>query len=63
MIAIRGAFFISGILSIALAGDMPLVREGKYWVEVRSGAEPVAPSAHVRITSRGAVTLNGGAGQ
>jgi DUF4097 and DUF4098 domain-containing protein YvlB len=54
---------ISGFLTIALAGafagEPVLTRDGKYWVEVRSGAESVAPSAHLRITSRGPVTLNG----
>ncbi len=54
---------ISGFLTIALAGafagEPVLTRDGKYWVEVRSGAESVAPSAHLHITSRGPVTLNG----
>jgi DUF4097 and DUF4098 domain-containing protein YvlB len=55
----RLAVVICGFLSAAVAADPALTREGKYWVEVRSGSEPVAPSTRLRITSRGAVTLNG----
>jgi len=56
---LRPALLVSGLLSVALAGEPPLTREGKYWVEVRSGSEPFAPASHLRIVSRGAVTLNG----
>jgi DUF4097 and DUF4098 domain-containing protein YvlB len=59
MTILRPAVLVSGFLSIALAAEPVLTREGKYWVEVRSGSEPIAPSAHLRITSRGAVTVNG----
>ncbi len=58
--------FACGSLSVALslslslaAAEPPLTREGKYWVEVRSASEPMASSARLHITSRGAVTLNG----
>lgn len=57
----RPVILISGFLSVALAGEPALTREGKYWVEVRSGAEAIAPAAHFHITSRGAVTVNGAA--
>ncbi|MGA2137066.1 MAG: hypothetical protein ABSH50_32645 [Bryobacteraceae bacterium] len=46
-------------LSLALAADPVLTREGPYWVEVRSGSETLAPGARLRINARGAVTLNG----
>jgi DUF4097 and DUF4098 domain-containing protein YvlB len=59
MTILRPALLVSGCLSMALAAEPALTREGKYWVEVRSGSEPVTPSAHLRITSRGPVTLNG----
>jgi DUF4097 and DUF4098 domain-containing protein YvlB len=59
MTILRPALLISGFLSIALAAEPALTRDGKYWVEVRSGSEPMPPSARLRITSRGAVTLNG----
>jgi len=47
------------LVSVALAGDPALKREGSYWVEVRSGSEALPPGAHVRINARGAVTVNG----
>jgi DUF4097 and DUF4098 domain-containing protein YvlB len=50
---------VSGFGSIALAAEPSLTRDGKYWVEVRSGSEPMAPTARLRINSRGPVTLNG----
>src|ERR1022692_4064272 len=56
---LRSAILVSGCLSLALAAEPALTREGKYWVEVRSGSEPMAPSTRLRITSRGAVTFNG----
>src|ERR1039458_6360844 len=56
---LRSAILVSGFLSLALAAEPALTREGKYWVEVRSGSEPMASSTRLRITSRGAVTLNG----
>ena len=59
MIMLRPIILFSGFLCIALAAEPPLTREGKYWVEVRSGSEPLAPSVRLRISSRGAVTLNG----
>ena len=59
MTILRPALLVSGFLSIALAAEPALTREGKYWVEVRTGSEPITPSARLRITSRGAVTLNG----
>ncbi|HVN03335.1 MAG TPA: hypothetical protein VMT86_02895 [Bryobacteraceae bacterium] len=43
----------------ARAGEPVLTREGKYWVELRSGSESLAPACRVRINARGAVTLNG----
>jgi DUF4097 and DUF4098 domain-containing protein YvlB len=55
----RPALLLSGFLSLALAGEPVLTREGKYWVEVRSGSESMGPSARLRITSRGPITLNG----
>ena len=54
---------VSGFLSVAMAGEPALTRDGKCWVEVLKGSEPIAASAHLRITSRGAVTLNGVPGQ
>lgn len=59
---LRPILLVSGFLSIALAGEPVLTREGKYWVEVRSGSEAMAPAARLRIASRGAVTLNGAPG-
>ena len=59
MTMLRPTLLISGFLSIALAGEPPLTREGKYWVEVRSGAEPMAPSARLHINSRGPIAING----
>jgi len=56
---LRPILLVSGFLSLALAGEPVLTREGKYWVEVRDGSESVAPSARLRIASHGAVTLNG----
>jgi DUF4097 and DUF4098 domain-containing protein YvlB len=52
-------FGVLGFLRIAGAGEPALTREGKYWVEVRSGSEPVPSAARFHITSRGPVTLNG----
>ena len=49
----------ASFLGMALAAEPALTREGKYWVEVRSGSEPMASTARLRITSRGPVTLNG----
>jgi DUF4097 and DUF4098 domain-containing protein YvlB len=62
MIILRPALIVSGFLSVALAAEPALTREGKYWVEVRSASEPMAPAARLRIASRGAVTLNGAPG-
>jgi len=59
MTILRPVLLVSGFLCIALAAEPVLTREGKYWVEVRSGSEPVAASTRLRITSRGAVTVNG----
>ncbi|MGA2580777.1 MAG: hypothetical protein ABSH24_32805 [Bryobacteraceae bacterium] len=64
MTKLRPAIFVvvigvSGFGSIALAAEPSLTRDGKYWVEVRSGSEPMAPTARLRINSRGPVTLNG----
>jgi len=59
MTILRPILLVSGFLSVALATEPVLTREGKYWVEVRSGSEPMAHSARLRIASRGAVTLNG----
>lgn len=49
---LRPILLVSGFLSIALAGEPVLTREGKYWVEVRSGSEAMAPAARLRIASR-----------
>jgi DUF4097 and DUF4098 domain-containing protein YvlB len=53
-----------GILALAVAGlaageEPALTREGPYWVQVVTGSEAVTPSTHLRITSRGSVTLSG----
>ena len=53
------AILLPALLSVAQAGQTVLTREGKYWVEVRSASEPLAPSARLRIHARGGVTLNG----
>jgi len=54
----QAALFL-GCLGIALGAEPTLTREGSYWVETRSRAEPLAPSTRVRINSRGPVTLTG----
>jgi len=59
MTILRPAILLSGFLSVALAGEPVLTREGKYWAQVLSGSEPMAPSARLKIAARGAVTLNG----
>lgn len=59
MTLIRSAVFFAGVLSMALAGEPVLTREGKFWVEVRSGSEPVSSTTRLRVNTRGAVTLNG----
>ena len=59
MTMLRPALLISGCLSLAVAGEPVLTREGKYWVELRSGSEAMAPSARLHITSRGPVAING----
>jgi DUF4097 and DUF4098 domain-containing protein YvlB len=59
MTILRPIILVSGFLSIALAGEPALTRDGKYWVEVLTGSEPCAPSGRVRINSRGPVTMNG----
>src|SRR5579871_713468 len=59
MILFRPAILISGFLSLAVAGEPVLTREGKYWVEVRTGTEAIPASSRVHIASRGPVTLNG----
>src|SRR5579862_7893278 len=56
---LRPARLVSLCLNIALAGEPALTREGKYWVEMRSGSEPLAAAGRLKISSRGAVTLNG----
>jgi hypothetical protein len=60
MHTLRPILLVSVFVSVALAGEPALTREGKYWVEVRSGSEPMPPKASLRIASVGAVTLNGG---
>ncbi len=59
MTILRPVILVSGVLSVVLAAEPPLTREGKYWVEVRSASEPVTPTTKLRITSRGPITLNG----
>jgi len=56
---LRFAIFVPALLSVALAAEPALTREGKYWVEVRSGGETLPSGCRLRITARGAVTLNG----
>ena len=56
---LRPILLVSVSLGVTLAGEPALTREGKYWVEVRSGSEQTTPTTKLRITSRGAVTLNG----
>lgn len=56
---LRHSILFSSLLSVALAGEPMLTREGKYWVEVRSGSEPMAANAKLRLTSRGPITVNG----
>src|ERR1039458_3040302 len=46
---LRSAILVSGFLSLALDAEPALTREGKYWVEVRSGSEPMAPSTRLRV--------------
>jgi DUF4097 and DUF4098 domain-containing protein YvlB len=57
---LRPASLFSCCLSLALAGEPVLTRDGKYWVEVVSGSEPLAASSRLKISSHGAITLNGG---
>ena len=61
MSTLRFGILICGFLSMALAAEPALTREGQYWVEVRSGSEPVMPAARLKIVSRGGVILNGAA--
>jgi len=56
---LRPAILVSSLLSVALAGEPVLTRDGKYWVESLSGSEPMAPATRLRIAARGAVTLYG----
>src|SRR5580700_10384697 len=49
----------SGCLGMALGAGPVLTRDGKYWVEVRTGSESMPPSARLRIASRCGVTVNG----
>jgi DUF4097 and DUF4098 domain-containing protein YvlB len=58
----RPAILVSGFLSLALAAEPVLTREGKYWVEVRSGSETIQSAARLHVSARGAVTLNGSPG-
>jgi len=54
-----GLFLIPLFVITAPAADEVLTREGAYWVEVRSGSQPLAAAAHVRIGSRGPVIISG----
>jgi DUF4097 and DUF4098 domain-containing protein YvlB len=56
---LRFPILLPAFLCIAVAGEPVFTREGPYWTEVRAGSEYLAPAARVRITSRGAVTING----
>ena len=59
MSILRLATLVLVFLGVALGAEPALTREGPYWVEVRSGSEPVLPAARLRITSRGSVVLTG----
>jgi len=59
MSTLRFGILISGFLGVALGAEPALMREGQYWVEVRSGSEAVMPAAKLRIISRGGVTVTG----
>ena len=57
---LAGAAILFIVVPIASwAGEPMLTREGKYWVELRSGSESLPAACRVRINARGAVTLNG----
>ncbi len=56
---LRFPILIPVLLGAAQAAGPGLTREGAYWVEVRAGSEPLAAGGRLRISSRGAVTLNG----
>ncbi len=61
MTILRPAILVSVLINMALGAEPALTRDGKYWVEVRSGSEPLAGQARLRITSRGPITINGAA--
>ena len=62
MTGLRFGVLLLGLAGMALGAELPLTREGPYWVQVITGSEALTPSARLRITSRGSVTLSG-AGQ
>ena len=59
MTGLQLGVLILGLAGIAAGAEPALKKEGAYWVHVLTGSEALTPSARVRITSRGSVTLNG----
>jgi len=53
---------VTALATIAFGGEPGLRRDGPFWVEVEKGSEPVAVHGNIRISTTGAVTIRGGAG-
>jgi len=53
---------VAALATIAFGGEPGLRRDGPFWVEVEKGSEPVAVHGNIRISTTGAVTIRGGAG-
>ncbi|HTQ54516.1 MAG TPA: hypothetical protein VMI94_08665 [Bryobacteraceae bacterium] len=56
---VRFPILVPAFLSVALAADPSLTREGPYWVETRAGSESLAAGARLRIQGRGPVKVDG----
>ena len=59
MTGLRFGILVLGLTGIAPGAEPALTRDGAYWVQVVTGSEALTPSARLRITSRGSVTLTG----
>ena len=53
---------VAALALISYAGEPGLRRDGPFWVEVEKGSEPVAARGNIRISTVGAVTIRGSAG-
>src|SRR5579864_3127386 len=55
-------FIALAAVSTALAGEeSKLSRDGDFWVQTVTGSEPAVTSGRLRISTRGPVTVRGGA--